>query len=315
MAVAMFPGQGSQSVGMGKDLYDNFSLSQRAFEEASDTLSINFKKLLFDGPEDQLQLTENAQPALLLTSFAAFAIIEDEYGFMPESSSGHSVGEFAAFVAAKVISFSYALKAVRLRGEAMQSAVPLGKGGMLAVMGLEAQKVHELCEYVVKQSGHAPLEVANYNTPQQTVISGNILAIEWILNNDLKEFLKTQKPKFIRLKVSAPFHCSMMKPAEKKLSHFFSNDTFETPRFPIVQNVTACASENTEDLKNNLIHQVSSPVRWVECVEQLKTTSSIGFEFGSGRVLQGLIKKISPDFKVISIGTTDDVRNFKNYEL
>jgi [acyl-carrier-protein] S-malonyltransferase len=299
MWVALFPGQGSQSVGMGRFLYEQFPQAKQAFEEASDALSINFKKLCFDGPEADLQLTENTQPALLLVSIATFRVIQHELAVQIGAAAGHSVGEYAAVVAGGAVTFMDALRAVRARGQAMQKAVPVGEGGMAAVMGLSEDQVVRLCAWAEKQSGFTPLEPANFNAPGQVVISGSAKAIEWLRANGKAEALAEAFPegpprlKLIPLSVSAPFHCSLMKPAEETMSVVLNGTPFNDSRFPIVQNVTAHETRGAGTLRDNLVKQVSGAVRWTQCMARLKEmgmTNSI--EFGAGKVLTGLSKKI-----------------------
>lgn len=295
---AVFPGQGSQQVGMGKFLFDNFDIAKHRFEEASDTLSLDFKKLCFEGPESDLALTANTQPALLLVSTVCYEVLSSLVKFEPVASSGHSIGEYAATVTAGSLSFSDAIKAVRLRGEAMQSAVPIGKGGMLAVMGLTQEQTLTLCQWAQEKSGLSPVEAANFNAPGQIVISGSQELIDWLQSNMDKTIFNPEpkKLRFIPLKVSAPFHCSMMKPAEDKMREVLTAMSFSDANTPVIQNVTAQPVTKADELRENLIRQVSSSVRWVECVEQLiKSGSNAAVEFGSGKVLNGLIKKIDSE--------------------
>lgn len=220
---ALFPGQGSQSVGMGKFLFEEFSTARRLFEEAGDTLKINFKKLCFEGPDSDLQLTENTQPALLLVSTVTATCVTELVPVQIKASAGHSVGEYAALVNAGVLSFSSALRAVRTRGQAMQKAVPVGDGAMCAVLGLSDDNARKMCALVEKLSGETPLEPANFNCPGQVVVSGSAKAIEWMRANVTSEWVAQNlgadagRAKLIPLSVSAPFHCSLMKPAEKEM--------------------------------------------------------------------------------------------------
>ena len=299
MWAALFPGQGSQSVGMGRFLFDEFPVAKQTFEEASDTLQINFKKLCFDGPEDALQLTENTQPALLLVSTATYRVIKHLFDIQIGAAAGHSIGEYAAVVSGGALGFADALKAVRKRGQAMQRAVPVGEGGMAAVMGLTEDQVVKICAWTEKQSACTPLEPANFNAPGQIVISGSQKAIDWLKANGKPETLSEvfgQDPprlKLIPLSVSAPFHCSLMKPAELEMRDTLSALTFNDARFPIVQNVTAHESRDAGVLRENLIKQVSGAVRWTSCMSRLKEMGATQMiEFGTGRVLSGLAKKI-----------------------
>lgn len=307
---ALYPGQGSQHSGMGKFLFDEFTVAKRLFEEASDTLGVNFKKLCFDGSEDDLALTENTQPCLLLVSTATYAVLHTELGFVPSVAAGHSIGEYAAVVTSGSLSFPDGMRAVRKRGQAMQSAVPLGKGGMTAVMGLEPEQVFELCRWAEKESGQSPVEPANINAPGQVVISGNKALLDWIPLNFKAEMFTGTRVKFIPLKVSAPFHCSMMKPAQEEMAAVLGAMTFSNARFPIIQNVSALPVTVGADLRNNLIQQVSSPVRWIECVQEMqKYGANRGVEVGCRKVLTGLVKKIAPEsFKMFGLNSIEELK-------
>jgi [acyl-carrier-protein] S-malonyltransferase len=309
---AVFPGQGSQQPGMGHFLFENFKEVRLRFEEASDAISVDFKKLCFTGDEAELQLTKNTQPALLLVSTASYDVIKNITDFAPIASAGHSIGEYAALVSQGVLSFRDGIQAVRARGEAMQDAVPVGEGGMCAVIGMNDNQVRELCKWVEKESGFKPLEPANFNSPGQVVISGNAKAIEWMQANFKKEVLSEPpaRAKFIQLKVSAPFHCSLMKPAEEKMRLLLTATDFKTAKSAIVQNVNAEAFKQAVDLRENIIRQITAPVLWVGCVEKLKALGCTQFvEFGSGKVLAGLIKKIAGDeIRVLNMNSLEDVK-------
>ncbi len=294
MWAAVFPGQGSQHVGMGQFLYDNFSEARDLFTQASDLLSVDFKKLCFSGPESELALTENTQPALLLVSVAAHQVLQSLRPLSFKAAAGHSVGEYAACVVAGAISFADALRAVRLRGRAMQSAVPVGEGGMVAILGLSDEQVESLCQWVESASGFSPLNPANFNSPGQVVVSGRQQAIDWLLKQDLQPYFPgVKRAKLIPLKVSAPFHCAMMMPAEEKMAGILEKIEFSDGRFPVVQNVHAQPTIRAVELRANLVQQISRPVRWVECVSALPALGvSQCIELGPGRVLSGLIKKI-----------------------
>lgn len=316
MWAALFPGQGSQSVGMGKFLFDNFQIAREAFEEASDTLGINFQKLCFEGPESDLQLTENTQPALLLVSTATFRVVKSLADVPMSAAAGHSIGEYAAVVTAGAVKFTDALKAVRVRGQAMQRAVPVGQGGMVAVMGLTEPQTKFLCEWAEKNSGLKPIEPANYNAPGQVVISGSQAVIDWMKTNAKPDIFAPETPrlKLIPLAVSAPFHCSLMKPAEEEMRKVLGDISFQSARWPIVQNFNAQETTNGETLRENLVKQVSGAVRWTQCMARLKALGvKKTIEFGSGRVLTGLSKKIDseapPPFNINSL---DELKNLEN---
>lgn len=305
---ALFPGQGSQSVGMGRFLFEEFQSARELFEQASDTLSQNFKTLCFEGPESDLQLTQNTQPALLLVSVASFRVLGQLVPFAPQMGAGHSIGEYAALVASDVIPFDAALKAVRRRGQEMQQAVPIGEGAMCAVLGLADDVVRKLCELVEKESGFAPLEPANFNTPGQVVVSGSAKGIDWMRNNVKQDWLTEKlgepagKPKFIPLAVSAPFHCSMMKPAERAMADVLNAIEFKLPRFHVVQNLTASISSDPAMIRTRLIGQISGAVLWSQCQSQMIQSGVTQYiEFGNGKVLTGLLKKISAEHPSVTL--------------
>lgn len=311
----LFPGQGSQHPGMGKFLFDNFKIAQMVFEEASDTLAIDLKKLCFEGSEQELALTENTQPCLLTVSTATHLVIKEKLGIKPTAAAGHSIGEYAALVAAQALDFSPALKAVRIRGQAMQSAVPVGKGAMAAVMGLENEQVAQLCALAVSKTGKGPLSPANFNSPGQVVISGTAETVEWLKTEFKPEMLgpEIKRVKLIPLAVSAPFHCDLMKPAEEKMREVLNAIQFKDSVFPIVQNFTAQPVSLAADLRENLIRQVSAPVLWTQCVLKMKEMGiQQGIELGAGKVISGLVKKIdSEQFKVFNVNSLEDIETLE----
>jgi [acyl-carrier-protein] S-malonyltransferase len=312
MFTFLYPGQGSQQPGMGKFLFDNFPIAKQTFEEASDALSFDIKKLCFEGSVSDLALTENTQPALLVTSTATQKVLRSQFGVKMTSSAGHSIGEYAALVSAGAIAFAPAMKAVRIRGQAMQAAVPVGEGGMVAVMGLDPAQVDELCAHVVQKSGFAPLSPANYNSPGQIVISGSQRAIDWMKENVKAELVwptNTPRLKLIPLQVSAPFHCSMMKPAEDRMREVLTEMEFRAAEVPVIQNLDAKTHVAATELRENLIRQVSAPVKWMQSMETLKTTgSTLCIESGAGKVLQGLLKKIDSEaFRVLNTNSLEDL--------
>jgi [acyl-carrier-protein] S-malonyltransferase len=313
----IFPGQGSQSPGMGKYLFDNFKSVSLLFDEASDCLKIDMKQLCFNGSDADLALTENTQPALLTVSTATQMVIRKEYGIKPIATAGHSIGEYAALVAADAISFPAALQAVRTRGQAMQSAVPVGQGAMAAVMGLDPAQTEEMCQYAVKESGTGPLSPANFNSPGQIVISGSATTMEWLKTqfDPLKLWGESgpKRVKLIPLQVSAPFHCEMMKPAENKMREVLSKMEFKSSQFPIIQNFTALPETKAEVLRENLIRQVSAPVKWMQSMEKAKKNNwTTMIECGNGKVLQGLLKKIDPSIQVFTTNTLEDLKLIEN---
>ena len=296
---ALFSGQGSQHPGMGKFLFDQFKICRQKFEEASDAIGIDFKKLCFDSSEEELALTENTQPALLLVSVCSFEALAQNSDIDWTAAAGHSIGEYAALVTAGAMSFSDAIKAVRKRGQAMQSAVPIGEGAMIAVMGLSQTQTETLCKWAKDSSGFSPVDPANYNAPGQIVISGNSKAIDWMQKNFNPEELFDPVPRrtrLIPLKVSAPFHCELMKPAQDTMNLELNEINFKDAMWPIIQNVCAEPTTDAESLRKNLIEQISAPVRWIECIEKLRSLEvSKSIEFGPGKVLSGLTKKIDKE--------------------
>jgi [acyl-carrier-protein] S-malonyltransferase len=316
MAMFVFPGQGSQQPGMGSFLFDNFQSARRVYEEGSEALGLDLKKLCFTGSEADLALTANTQPALLATSTATQTVLTQELGITVSAGAGHSIGEYAALVAAGVLPFREAIKAVRIRGESMQSAVPVGKGGMAAVLGLEPLQVEELCNHVVKFSGLGPLSPANFNSPGQIVISGSAAALEWLKTSFKAEELwganAPKRLKLIPLQVSAPFHCAMMAPAEAKMREVLTAIPFQNAPYPIFQNYTAAQETQGPALRENLIKQVSAPVRWMQSMQEARRQ---GFtqviECGTGKVLQGLLKKIDPEFQVLTTNSLDELKQIE----
>lgn len=307
----IFPGQGSQAPGMGKSLFEAYGCARETFEEASESIKFDLKNLCFNGSVEDLALTENTQPAILAVSTAAARVFAHEFKVTASFAAGHSIGEYAAVVAGGALNFSDAVRAVRTRGQAMQAAVPVGEGGMIAVMGLDEKQILALCEYAQNGSGEKPVEPANYNSPGQIVISGKQSALEWLKNNFKPELLpgEPKRAKLIPLQVSAPFHCSMMKPAEVRMSQVLGETKFTSSQFPIVQNYTAKEEVIGNNLKANLISQVSGPVRWIECVNRMKELGTSHFiELGHGKVASGLVKKIYPESTLLNLGTPEDLK-------
>jgi len=280
-----FPGQGSQYVGMGKELFENFSVAREIFEEADDTLHFSVSDLCFKGPEEALRLTENTQPAVLTTSVAALKVLQAEKGVVPQFAAGHSLGEYSALVASEALAFSHAVKIVRLRGKFMQEAVPVGEGAMAAVLGMEREQVEKVCEEV--SSGEV-LTPANFNSPGQIVIAGHSKAVGRAI-----ERIKQEGKKAILLPVSAPFHSPLMKPAAERLEKALYEISVNDLKIPVVTNVEAEANTSKERVKGLLVAQVSSPVRWEESMRRMieKGIEQI-LEVGPGKVLSGLMKRI-----------------------
>ena len=281
----IFPGQGSQYVGMGRELFENFSVAKKIFEEADDTLHFSVSALCFKGPEEALKLTENTQPAVLTTSVAALKVLRAEKGVAPQFAAGHSLGEYSALVASEALAFSQAVKIVRLRGKFMQEAVPVGEGAMAAVLGMEREQVERLCEEI--SSGEV-LTPANFNSPGQIVIAGHSKAVERAI-----ERVKQEGKKAVLLPVSAPFHSSLMKPAGERLEKALEEISVSDLKIPVVTNVEAEPNTSIDRVKGLLVAQVSSPVRWEESMRKLieKGVEQV-LEIGPGKVLSGLMKRI-----------------------
>lgn len=312
MISLLFPGQGSQAPGMGKFLVDEFKIAKETFEEASEALSLDMKKLCFDGSDADLALTENTQPALLCVSTATERVLRQEFSIKATAAAGHSIGEYAALVAAEAVEFAPAMKAVRRRGQAMQAAVPKGEGGMLACLGLDDTQVRWLCEWAEKESGFKPLSPANFNSPGQVVISGSQKVIDWLKASFKAEVIpgSPRRAKLIPLNVSAPFHCSLMEPAEKIMREVLTSMSFKEARFPVCQNVNAQLETQGENLRENLIRQVSAPVLWTQSMENFKKQGFLtAIECGHGQVLKGLLKKIDEAFKVYSLNSIEDLKS------
>ena len=300
----LFPGQGSQRVGMGRDLAHDFAVAKATYAEADDVLGFALSTLCFDGPEDALTLTRHTQPAILTTSIAVFRAQLDK-GLTFDVVAGHSLGEWSALVAAGALSFADAVRLTHLRGTYMQDAVPVGQGGMAAIMGLELAAVIAVCG-AASQPGE-PVEPANINGAGQIVISGHVAAVD----RALPEAKAAGAKRAVKLSVSAPFHCSLMKPAADQLAAALADIVISAPSVPVIANVTAEATRDPARIKQLLVEQVTAPVRWEESVlaiAQLGVTR--GYELGSGSVLKGLIKRIAPAIDTTTIGEPHEVNAF-----
>src|SRR5215213_9077380 len=290
----VFPGQGSQSPGMGKDLAEKFLVARQVFEEADDALGFAISRLCFEGPAEDLQLTENTQPAILTVSVAAFRALSEAEIDVPAFVAGHSLGEYSALVAAGVLSLSDAVRTVRARGRYMQEAVPVGTGAMAAVVGGEISDIERIC---AEASEDQVCSVANFNSPGQAVIAGNTEAVDRAV-----ELLSGVAKRVIKLKVSAPFHCALMKPAQERLAQELERLEFNNPAMPVVTNVDARPTMAPQELRDALVRQVSAPVRWVESMQLLIEQGVDTFvEAGPGKVLSGLMRQISRDVKMLNV--------------
>jgi [acyl-carrier-protein] S-malonyltransferase len=292
----LFPGQGSQAVGMGRDLSEKFPVAKKTFEEADDALGFSLSKLCFEGPEEQLKLTEFTQPAIFTVSIAAQRVLAEK-GVTPSLVAGHSLGEYSADVAAGVLSFTDAVKTVRNRGRYMQEAVPAGEGAMAAILGLAPEAVIEVCTRAAAESGGV-VSAANLNSPEQTVISGAAAAVGKAATL-LKE---AGAKKVVMLAVSAPFHCALMMPAQNRLFEDLKDTSFSAPNVPIVTNVDAAVVTDAEQLRDALIRQVTGAVRWVESMRLLIDQKPTHFiEVGPGKVLSGLMRQIDRSQTVLHV--------------
>ncbi len=314
----LFPGQGSQSVGMGRDLYSNFPAARAVFDEADEALGFPLSRLIFDGPEDQLKLTEHTQPAILTVSVAAARVLA-ERGINPTFAAGHSLGEYSAHVIAGTLTFADAVRTVRARGQYMQQAVPPGVGAMAAILGLSADLIQTICDQVTDQLTPLPttpeakafnpssavVSPANLNSPDQTVISGATAAVERAA--DLCKQAGAKRT--VMLQVSAPFHCALMQPAQDALARDLATLTFNDPAFAVACNVDARLLTRRSEVPDTLIRQVTGSVRWVECIQLLIAQGATHFiEVGPGKVLSGLMRQIDRNQKTLNV---DDSASFE----
>lgn len=291
----LFPGQGSQSVGMGKELAEKYPVARQAFEEADEALGYKISQLCFEGPEDQLKLTEITQPAILTASIAAWRVL-DEKGIKPALVAGHSLGEYSAHVAAGTVSFADAVRTVRNRGKYMQEAVPVGMGGMAAILGMDLEKVTAICADAAQGEVCAP---ANINSPEQIAISGHAAAVE----RARKLAAERGAKKAIALSVSAPFHSLLMKPAQERLAQDLNAIKFNDPAMPVVCNVDAAFVQTADASRDALVRQVTGAVRWVDCMKlAIAQNVSTFVEVGPGKVLCGLMRQIDRSKTCVNVG-------------
>ncbi len=300
--VALFPGQGSQAIGMGRELAQAYPEAAEVFAMADDVLGEHLSRLCFDGPEDALTLTRNTQPALLTVSVAAWRVLKEQLP-PPIAAAGHSLGEYSALVAAGFMSFADAVRAVRLRGDAMQEAVPVGEGAMAAIIGLEPAKVEALC--VESRTSGEVLVAANFNAPDQTVVAGHKVAVDRLVATAPKAGARSA----ILLQVSAPFHSPLMEPAAERMEAFLDGVRFRNPAFPVVANVDATPTTDPEEARRKLVAQITSPVRWVDTMKRIEEEMGVacGLEIGSGKVLAGLSRRINDKLRVVPFGRPEDL--------
>jgi [acyl-carrier-protein] S-malonyltransferase len=298
----LFPGQGSQSVGMGKGLYDKFPVARQTFEEANAALGYSILQLCFEGPEEKLKLTEITQPAILTVSIAAQRVLAEK-GIAPQFVAGHSLGEYSAHVCAGTLKFSDAVRLVRNRGKYMQEAVPVGVGAMAAILALPIDKLQSVCEQAAQETTEV-VSPANINSPDQIVISGNKTAVERAA--DLAKEAGAKRA--VMLPVSAPFHCALMKPAQERLAQDLSQAEFANPKVPVICNVDATAVSSGAVAREKLIRQVTGAVQWVPLIETLIANGVSTFvEVGPGKVLSGLMRQIDRSKTCLNVENSESL--------
>ena len=308
MFSVLFPGQGSQSVGMIKEFHDNFDYVKKLFNEADELLNLSISKLIFEGPKELLGQTENTQPAIFLASYSIFNVIKNETEFDISNANfyaGHSLGEYSALACAGVINFKETIKLLKIRGNAMQNAVPKNEGGMVAVLGEEIKIIKEIIE---NNKSYYNCFLANDNSNGQVVVSGKFRDIEKFIID-----LQKLRIKNIKLPVSAPFHCPLMSPATKIMSNELNETEFFAPKNMIVSNVTAEPSKDPDNLRDLLIEQIEKPVRWRESIINIIKQGNKKFiEIGPGKVLSGLVKRIDRNVELIQVNNINDLNNLRN---
>ena len=307
----IFPGQGSQKIGMGKDLFDSFTEAKEVFEEVDDALSLKLSKIIFEGDEEELKLTINTQPALMCMSYAIVRVIEKmlakPLSEIAKFTAGHSLGEYSALVSAGSIKLSDAAKILRLRGEAMQNAVPLNIGAMAALIGVDIDIINKIRSNYIDID--EVLDIGNDNSPGQMVISGHNSAVEKVINNYKALGIK----RAIKLPVSAPFHCRLMKKAADNMETYIADLEILCPKIILINNVDAAPITDPIKIKEGLIRQITETVRWRESIQNMcELGSSYFVEVGAGNVLSGLVKRINKNVESISIQNIDDIENFVN---
>ena len=308
MFSVIFPGQGSQIIGMAKDFYQNFSYVKDYFAAADEILNKNLSNIILDGPKDLLDQTENTQPAIFLVSYSIFKVIEKETQINLKKAdffAGHSLGEYSALCCAESIDFDHTIKLLKHRGRAMQFAVPNGEGGMIAILGKEIDEINKI---ITENSASFECYIANDNSVGQIVVSGRLNSLDKFGNE-----LKKNKIKFVKLSVSAPFHCPLMKKATEEMRDKIQNTKFQDPIVSIISNVTAKPEIKSEEIKSLLIKQIEKPVRWRESINNMITLGVEHFiEIGPGKVLSGLIKRIDRNVKLNQVNNLEDLKNILN---
>ena len=306
MSALLFPGQGSQIVGMGSEFFKNFNIVKKIFKEADEKLNYQISKIILEGPEDQLQLTKNTQPAILTVSYSIYQVMREEFNFDFEKFkffAGHSLGEYSALVCSDSLKFTDALHLLHERGKSMQEAVPVGEGSMIAVLGTDLIKIKELLKNFKSEKGVC--EIANDNADGQIILSGNKNEI-----GNFKDVLKENNIKSIPLKVSAPFHCSLMKPAAERMKEKINAVDFSSPVKNIVSNVTANQTERPKKIKDLLVEQIYSTVRWRESIINMSREGVKNYvEIGPGKVLTGMVKRTIKNSNCFSINTINEIKN------
>ncbi len=301
MIVFLFPGQGSQHAGMGKDLADNFAVARQVFEEANDALGFDLASLCYNGPEEELKLTANTQPAILTTSVAALRVLEAETGLVPTFAAGHSLGEYSALVCAGALTFADAVRTVRQRGTYMQEAVPVGTGSMAAILGLDLEALDAVCLDAAQGQVVSP---ANYNSDGQVVIAGHTEAVARAIELAKGRGAKRAMP----LPVSAPFHCSLMVPAGERLADVLADITVNEMALPVVTNVEAAPNQDSSCVCDLLVRQVSAPVRWQETIACMVNLGADRYiEIGPGKVLSGLVKRMAKGSTIQNVQNVADI--------
>jgi len=307
MFSVIFPGQGSQIIGMGKDFFDRYKIVKELFQEAENVLNFDITKMIFEGPKESLNLTENTQPAIFLVSYSIYKVVKEEFNINLDNAkyfAGHSLGEYSALSCAGYLDFSQTIKILRIRGEAMQNSVPKGEGGMLAILGTEIDEIEKILKDNEK---NFRAQIANDNSDGQIVLSGQNTDLAHLSN-----FLKDKKIKNIKLPVSAPFHCDMMAKATEIMRNELDKIQFNESKNKLISNVTANEVQDLENLKNLLISQIEKRVRWRESIVNMINSGVNEFiEIGPGKVLAGLVKRIDRNVKITSINNESDIEGLK----